>query len=193
MKGTGPVAGRLSIKNTIAAALFCLLASAAPAGAQGAPSTILDYYLALPDAYYQCEMEPKITAQYKMKQIVRKNIKNGYLLAKSEGYPMEVALFVDAAGEERVIAVNITCGEGCMCNRFALLRYLGPGNWKNVTADLMPPDGEIEAAIKKKHGDRNWSLILPEFGTTVRVVDAATSAPLIDLQWVNGVFRIKGE
>lgn len=180
-------------KTVAAAALapFFVCALALSGRGEGAPSTILDYYLALPDAYFQCEMEAKITTQEKMKQIVRKNVKNGYLLAKSEGYPMEVALFVDATGKERVIAVNISCGEGCMCNKFALLRYLGPGKWKNVTADLMPPDGEIDAAIRKKHGDRNWSLVLPEFGTTVRVVDAATSAPLIELQWVNGVFRIK--
>lgn len=190
----GIKSGWMSLGKTVAVAamaLFFVCDLALPGKGEGAPSTILDYYLALPDGYFHCELTPKITREYRMKQIVRKNVKNGYLLSKSEGYPMEVALFVDPTGKQRVIAVNITCGEGCMCNRFVLLRYLGPGKWQNITGDLMPSDGAIDAAIKEKHGERNWSLILPEFGTTVRVVDAATSAPLIELQWVNGVFRIK--
>lgn len=191
MKSRRPGAGAVIISGAMTA-LLCAIAWTVPANAAGeAPSSVLDYYLALPDDYFHCELTPKITREYRMKQIVRKNIKNGYLLAKSDGFPMEVAIFVDAGGKNRTIAVNITCGEGCMCNRFSLLRHLGPGKWKIVTDDLMPSDEAIDAAVRKKHGEKIWSLVLPEFGTTVKVVESATNKPLLDLEWVNGAFRIK--
>lgn len=170
------------------AAILCGLC-AVPLASQTKPKNILDYYLALPDEYFKCELSPSITRAYKEKLIVRKNIRNGYIQARSEGYPMEVALFTDDYLKLSMIAVVIRCGEGCMCNRFAVLSLAGNGAWSDNTSHVFPTEKQIAAALKKP--DTVYEFLLPEVGTDIKVVDTATKKVLLTIGWSGGMFQIK--
>jgi hypothetical protein len=169
-----------------AASALVTLIAAGPSGAQ--QRTILDYYLALPAEYFTCENSPKVTREYREKQIVRKNVPSGYIEAKSEGHKMEVALFTDRKADVNVVAVSIRCGAGCMCNRFALLRADGAMKWTEATSALFPGESEILGAVEK--GDYVLEYILPEFGTVITVADAFTGKTLVNVDWKGGRFVI---
>ena len=153
---------------------------------------VLDYYLLLPDEYFFCEFTPKITKEHKRQQIIRKNIKNGFILSKSEGFDMEVALFRYKRGGRSIdiIAVNIRCGAGCMCNRFEFLAMRNDGSWKKVTANIFPSEQQIVKKLKTKN-EVILEYYLPEFGTTVKVFNSITKKLLIKLYWRDSRFVFK--
>ncbi|MCU0847152.1 MAG: hypothetical protein MUD12_04625 [Spirochaetes bacterium] len=167
----------------------CLAGIINPANAEEKKMSVLDYYLALPDEYFYCETKPSISKSFKEKQIKKKNLRNGYILSKSEEYPMEVALFTDSYLMLDIIAVNVKCGEGCMCNRFALLSYSGNGRWSEMTANIFPKQEEIEKALKNKGAA--YEYVLPEVGTTIRIVDSASKRQLLEIYFSGGYFLIK--
>jgi hypothetical protein len=175
------------------AVLLLSLSIAGPATARKKAMDVLDYYCALPDEYFQCELSSPVSKEARIKQIVKKNVKNGYISAKSEGFPMQVALFTDSHLKLDIIAVNIACGEGCMCNKFALLSHSEGGKWTEVTADIFPRNDELIKAVKAKTGrdDVSFEYVLPEFGTAIKVVDSSSKKQLVEIQWSGGQFFIK--
>jgi hypothetical protein len=176
--------------QSIAAMLTILvLLLAFPPSSQGKPQSILDYYLLLPNEYFICELSPKITREYKEKLIVRKNSKNGFIQASSEDYPMEVALFTDNKANPPLVAVNIRCGAGCMCNKFAVLSFSNKGKWNDVTAQVFPSDEQIGKALGRRAA--LYEFVLPEVGTTIKVVDIDTKKFLLNIYWSGGRFIIK--
>ncbi len=132
---------RLPAAIRMTAAAFIISAAvgiAAPLPGGPPPATVLDHYLALPADFFSCELPTPATREQRMKWIARKNVPNGYILSRSEGNPMEVALFTDAAEGRSVVGVNITCGDGCMCSRLAFLERKAGGGWKDVTEEMIP-------------------------------------------------------
>jgi hypothetical protein len=170
-----------------AAAFFIAAAvgTAAPLPGGPPPATVLDHYLALPADFFSCELPVPATREQRMKWIVRKNVPNGYILSRSEGNPMEVALFTDAAEGRSVVGVNITCGDGCMCSRLAFLEKKD-GGWKDVTEEMIP-FRDIESALAGKEG---YQYVLPEFGTAIKIVEAGSGKVLLELAWKNGRFSV---
>lgn len=152
--------------------------------------TVLDYYCLIPDEFFQCEDDVKITRNYKLNQIKYKNIKAGYIRAESERNPMEVALFKDIKSNKDVVAVNIKCGPGCMCNRFALLQFDANGKAINITASIFPNENLIWKKIKRTDVDA-YEFILPEVGTTIKVVHADTGEELAQIFWRDGKFVLQ--
>jgi hypothetical protein len=187
---------RLCVIGIVLACVYILIISGSadrPAFGKQKAMDIFDYYCALPDAYFQCEFSAPVPKEARIKQITKKNVKNGFIAAKSEGFPMQVALFTDSRMMLNIIAVNITCGAGCMCNKFALLSYSTGGTWHEVTADIFPHNKELIKAIKAKTGtdDVLFEFVLPEFGTAIRVVEISTKKHLIDINWTDGKLFIK--
>ena len=78
--------------------------------------TVIDYYLQLPDEYFQCETVKILRQKDKLSQIKRKDLKKGYILASTSdgGIPVEIALFTDDYMGIKVLAVNVRCPSGCM-------------------------------------------------------------------------------
>ncbi|MBN1534617.1 MAG: hypothetical protein JXA20_18230, partial [Spirochaetes bacterium] len=160
-----------------------------PLEGQGGSRTVLDYYYLLPDYLFYCESPVQATRGLRQRSIVRSNIRNGYMEAKSEGYPMYLALFNNRKTGLEIVAVSISCGQGCMCNRFDLLRRQGDA-WREVTASIMPTAQEMNSAVPNRSGG-SFSYELPEFGTAIRVLDYDTEEHLMDLQWDGARFVIR--
>lgn len=172
------------------ALLFSILISSS-SSAQEKTKNVLDYYLDLPDNLFYCELSKSFSKEAKEKQIVRKNLPNGFILAKSEGYRMEVALFKDRTKNRDIIAVNIRCGEGCMCSRFEVLELIAGGKWKNVK-EIFPSEAEITKALEGKgKSDAIYEIALPETGTTIQLIDSTNQKPLIGIIWKDGKFSVK--
>ncbi|MBP7738409.1 MAG: hypothetical protein KA369_20710 [Spirochaetes bacterium] len=176
-------------KHAIAAVIIGIIAVlGADAGAQQKQKSVMDYYLDLPDEAFYCEMKPEnLSKEFKKKQIRKSNLRAGYILARSENMPLEVALFTDAYLGITVVAVNRVCGEGCMCNYFRLLRPSGKGAWADF--DAFPSSDEIMKAAGLTEPD--YELVLPEIGTDIRVVSRDKKKLLALIGWSGGQFAIK--
>jgi hypothetical protein len=176
-------------KRAIAVVIFCIITVlGADAGAQQKQKSIMDYYVDLPDEIFYCEMKPEnLSKEFKKKQIRKSNLKAGYILARSENMPLEVALFTDAYLGITVVAVNRVCGEGCMCNYFRLLRPAGNGTWAEFNA--FPSADEIMKAAGLNGPD--YDLVLPEIGTDIKVLSRDTKKVLALIGWSGGQFAIK--
>jgi hypothetical protein len=151
--------------------------------------TILDYFMLIPDEYFQCEISGEITPQKKKESIKRVNIKNGYIAAESEKFPMEAALFTDDYLGISVVAVNVNCGEGCMCNKFALLIPDSKGKLIESSNFIFPDASEIEKKLKEKSD--SYGFILTETGIDINVVDNLSKKTLLLIRWRGGMFVIE--
>jgi hypothetical protein len=171
----------------LALMLALVLASAGGAQAQTKKMSVMDYYLALPDDCFYCEITPPdLSAAFKRKLITKANIPAGYIEARSENYSMQVALFT--APGVTVVAVNRPCGAGCMCAMFRLLVPEPGGKWSEYTG--FPSEDRIRARIAKKDLEQ-IEFVLPEIGTDIKVVDPDTGKPLLLIGWGGGKFSIK--
>lgn len=171
----------------LALMLALVLASAGGAQAQTKKMSVMDYYLALPDNCFYCEITPPdLSAAFKRKLITKANIPAGYIEARSENYSMQVALFT--APGVTVVAVNRPCGAGCMCAMFRLLVPEPGGKWSEYTG--FPSEDRIRARIAKKDLEQ-IEFVLPEIGTDIKVVDPDTGKALLLIGWGGGKFSIK--
>lgn len=153
------------------------------------PRNVLDYYLLLPESVFWCEVAPPVVDQaFREAQILHKNVKNGYLTARSEAWTLQVALFRDRARGVDLIAVNRPCGMGCMCDSFQVLRY-DAGKW--ATWDAFPTPDAIRTAAGLG-ADDGYELVLPEVGTDIQVVDPASRKVRATIRWAGGVFTLGG-
>ncbi|MBN2089221.1 hypothetical protein JW964_06395 [candidate division KSB1 bacterium] len=158
---------------------------------------IVDYYLTLPGEYFVCDAGAvQDTKDFRTKCIQYKNIKNGYLRAKVDNgmqYPLEVALYKDRINKRDIIAVSIDCGPGCMCNVFKLLTLDKKGQWE-VIENILPiqeMEKTLEKALEKSENELFPAFVLPEFGTTIKVIDSESKKLLYELIWQGGKFQIK--
>jgi len=171
----------------LALMLALVLASAGGAQAQTKKMSVMDYYLALPDDCFYCEITPPdLSAAFKRKLITKANIPAGYIEARSENYSMQVALFT--APGVTVVAVNRPCGAGCMCAMFRLLVPEPGGKWSEYTG--FPSEDRIRARIAKKDLEQ-IEFVLPEIGTDIKVVDPDTGKALLLIGWGGGKSSIK--
>lgn len=166
-------------------------------GLTNVTQNIVDYYLVLPGEYFVCDAgEVQDTKEFRLKSIQHKNIKNGYIRAKINNgiqYPLEVAFYKDKINKRDIIAISIDCGPGCMCNVFKLLTLNKKGEW-DILENILP-NQEMEKVVEKlqkKSGNELFPVFkLPEFGTTIKVIDSETKNPLYELIWQAGKFQVK--
>lgn len=157
---------------------------------------ILDYYLLLPDFIFECEIPFEQTESARMDAISYKSIKNGFIKGETGEGKFTAVLFKDRLNNRDIIAI-VRCGAGCQCFENVYLS-LDQGNslWKDAS-DVMPSLEEFEklgAELDEKFGQEVWPLfILPEYGTTITVVDdfSEDQTVLYKLVWANGKFTIE--
>lgn len=166
--------------------------------------TIEDYYLALPDKYFfGCKSYKgnrywgEITKNQRLRYIKHKNLPNGYLRAQlpNEQTPLQVALFT--FGDKKVIAIFMDAGSMWQCTTRDFLTLGTNGYWEELNIEL--PIGHntksienLEAKLKKESPmplDRK--VILPEYGTDLKVVDVSTETELFKIKWEGGSFKLK--
>ncbi len=170
----------------LAISLVLLIPASDGVRAQAKKMSVMDYYLALPDDCFYCEIAPAdLSAEYRKKQIIKANLRAGYIEARLESYSMQVALFT--APGVTVVAVNRPCGAGCMCDLFRLFVPLPGGKWGDFAG--FPSGDEVLAGIGRK--DLEYvEYVLPEIGTDIKVIDPDTRKTLLLISWSGGKFRI---
>lgn len=157
-------------------------------------NTILDHYLNMPAGSMMCDnYKDKDSKEYRLGCIVRMDVRNGYLLSyHNDLIWMQVALFT--YNEKNIVAAIASCGMGCMCNQKVFYEIQTNGEFKDVTADIIP----------KEYEDAGW-FILPEKGTTIGIYDYDTldrydfktiskdqqKALKHELIWEKGKFKLK--
>lgn len=172
------------IRITLATVALCLAAGWALADTSR--PNVLDCYRDLPADIFQCEADTAPDPAARERLIVHRNIPHGYIRAKVEGFPLEVALFRERDTVRDIVAVSLECGDGCMCRRLDFLVRDADG-WRSVRADIFPAAAAIEAALGR---DAGYAYQLPETGTTIRVVDIESRALLLTLPWDGRRFQI---
>lgn len=139
---------------------------------------IEDYYLNIPDnGYFSCEFQSESNKEWRKKHIIKRNIKNGYLLATdSSDFTIELALFKDKKKQRDIIAVfSRSCNVGGQCPPQYHFWTLESGHWKNITDEVF----EIDKITKQIETNSN-SIIgfkLPEFGTNIIVINCDELTP----------------
>jgi len=152
--------------------------------------TIVDYYLQLPDEYFQCETAKILRQKDKLAQIKRKDIKKGFILAATSdgGLPVEVSLFTDDYMGIKVLAVNVRCQSGCICRKLDFFFVSDGKIMKSEAEGIFPEIKDIEKAAGMTEG---YEFILPENGKIINVVAEDSGKVLLVIEWSGGTFNIR--
>jgi hypothetical protein len=148
-------------------------------------NNILDYYLALPDTYFNCELTMERLPDQRMPGILYKNVSDGYLLFKTEELDtVQLALFNEKSTGKKYLAYVYECGGGCQCNRRAFLSY-DNGEWNDVSEKAFP---DLSALTSD---DTNIAFRLPEKGTTIVLYNYDDPGKVVGkLEWKGNMFEL---
>jgi hypothetical protein len=151
---------------------------------------IEDYYLNIPsNGLFNCEKSIIPNQEFRKKNIVKKDIKNGYILATdSSDFKLEMALFKDKIKNRDVIGVfSRPCNIGEQCSSSYEFWTVLENKWKNITNEVIGIE-YITNTIEKEKGIL-LGFRLPEIGTNISVVDCDNVTETgIFLKWKNGKF-----
>jgi len=160
------------------------------------PMSVLDYYLALPQKYLKYAGGD--AAEARNAALYVSDIENGYLQARQPDgeFYSTVALFKRPDGSDLVAVENRECARGCN-EEFYLLTYQN-GQWRDVTASMLPAlnEAEMRAELDKKFKARQGFAphILHRLSTCSGPVDVSeywSGERLGQLEWINGEFVFK--
>lgn len=151
--------------------------------------TIVDYYLLLPDEYFQCEAVSILRNRDKLALIKKQDLKAGYLLAalKDSGFPLEAALYTDDNMGIKLLVVNVRCPQGCMCRKLDFF-FLSDGTLVKDDGDYIFP--KIEDIEKAAGTAENYEFVLPGNGKSINVIDVKTGKLLYKIRWSGGTFNL---
>jgi hypothetical protein len=146
---------------------------------------IIDYFLALPDSYFNCEIVMERLPDQRMSTVLYQNVADGYLLFKTEELDtVQLALFNGKSGHQ-YLAYVYECGSGCQCNRRAFLNY-DNGVWNDIFDQMVPDLSSVG------DDDTSIALRLPEKGTTITIYDYdSPQKSLGNLVWKQDVFELQ--
>jgi len=155
-----------------------------------AEKNIVDYYIQLPDQFFQCETENMLRKKDKLSLIKKKNLKSGYILASTidGGFPLEAALFTDDYMGIKLMVLNLRCPSGCKCRRLDFFFVSDGSPMKSDNEFLFPKKEDIEKAAGKTDG---YEFVLPGDGKTIHVRDEFTGKVILKIEWSGGTFNIK--
>ena len=143
------------------------------------PRTVVDYYMLLPDKYFEANSEQRLHWMLDPKRGAIVDIKNGYLYATGDGAQTDIyaCLFKRSDGRY-LIAVNYNDKEDVFESILDFYIY-DRGRLRNVTKSVLPVPF-----------NKHLYYELPRYGTTIAVTDRSGKR-LYDLVWAKGVFRLK--
>jgi hypothetical protein len=143
------------------------------------PSTVRDYFLLLPDKYFEVTPEKRAKWMLDSKAGAIVDVKNGYLRAIGDGAQMSiiVCLFKKHDGTY-IIGVDAVSWEGADYSRLNFYRY-DSGKFIDVTKSIVP------VALPQEH----W-YEMPRYGTTIRV-GTQKHRHLYDLVWSGRRFLVR--
>ena len=135
------------------------------------PRNVRDYYLLLPDKYFEANAEQRVKWMLDPKRGAVVDVKNGYLLAPGDGAQMTlvVCLFKNRDGTYTV-GVDAIYSEDADYSRLNFYRYV-KGSFVDVTKSIVP------VVLPEEHRYE-----LPRYGTTIKVA-TQKRRHLYDLLW----------
>jgi hypothetical protein len=148
-------------------------------GQTSQPRTVRDYYLLLPDKYFEANQEQRVKWMLDPKAGAIVDVKNGYLRAIGDGAQMGiiVCLFKKHDGTY-IIGVDAVSWEGADYSRLNFYHY-DNGNFIDVTKSIVP------VALPQEH----W-YEMPRYGTTISVA-TQKRRHLYNLVWNRRRFVVK--
>jgi len=143
------------------------------------PQTVVDYYMLLPDKYFEANREQRLNWMLDPKRGAIVDIKNGYLYAPGDGAQTDVfvCLFKRSDGKY-LIAVNYN-DKNEVFESFLDFYVYHHGRLRNVRRSVLPVPFNKRLYYE-----------LPRHGTTI-VVTNKSGKKLYDLVWTRNVFRLK--
>ena len=143
------------------------------------PRNVRDYYLLLPDKYFEANPEQRVKWMLDQKRGAVVDVKHGYLVAPGDGAQMTlvVCLFKNRDGTYTV-GVDAMYSEDADYSRLNFYRYAN-GSLVDITKSIVP------VALPK-----DYRYKLPRYGTTIKVA-TQKRRHLYDLVW-NGRRFVKG-
>ena len=143
------------------------------------PRTVLDYYLLLPDKYFEANREQRVKWMLDPKRGAIVDVRNGYIYAPGDGAQMSihVCLFKKADGSY-LIGVKSSYWEDIEYTNIDFYSYKGD-RFLEVTNDVLPVAENEELKYE-----------MPRYGTTIKVKNKR-GRKIYDLVWVGDRFRLK--
>lgn len=174
--------------------LLSLFATFPATGFKPNPTTILDYYLLLPQRY--ARYAGGDSAEARRSAIHINDVEHNYLQVRQpdgEVYTA-LALFKGDDGSDLIAVENRDCARGCT-EEFFLLRYKG-GQWMDVTSQQLPriDDREIRAKLSKQSASKFEPRVLHQLsagGKSIEIFEYWSGIALGHLEWTNGAFVFK--
>ena len=168
---------------------------------------IEDYYLLLPKKLLEIESEIKYDSkEYRLEKAHseknpnqgRVNLKSGYLIASPDAY-LKMTLFKDKINNKDIIAIVLGCGMPPIqyCD-FGFIEFDNEKMVWKINMEIFPwtkfnaKCKEIAKLNSANQEEFIPNIILPEFGTTIYLIDAWDSkeTPLISIKWNGQSFEI---
>lgn len=153
------------------------------------------YYYKLNDNTFLCDADANAASKENRKKSISViDIKNGYIKAKLAVGELQVALFKDRAAKKDLIIATVNCGSGCMCNTIQFYVADALGNVKETESIF--PIQEIESENNKwktyyKTDELFTAYVLPQIGTSIKVINSDTGDFLYSLKWVENKFILQ--
>ena len=144
------------------------------------PHTVLDYYLLLPEKYFEANKEERVKWMLDPRRGAIVDVKNGYLYAPGDGAQTDiyVCLFKKADGSYLIaVKTHPSDTEEYTYLEFYVLK--GGGKLLDVTKTVLP------VAVKEE-----FKYELPRYGTTIHV-KKKSGRKIYDLLWVSDRFTLK--
>jgi len=143
------------------------------------PHTVRDYYLLLPDKYFEANQQQRVKWMLDPKRGAIVDAKHGYLFAPGDGAQMSlvVCLFKNHDGTYTT-GVDATYSEDSVFSRLSFYHYVN-GGLVDVTKSIVP------VTLPEEH----W-YEMPRCGRTIKVA-TQKRRHLYDLVWNGRRFQVK--
>ena len=159
--------------------LVGLVATPAPGQSPERPRTVVDYYMLLPDKYFEANRDERLHWMLDPKRGAIVDIANGYLYAPGDGAQRDIytCLFKRKDGTY-LVAVGYNDKDGVFETFLGFYLYQN-GHLRNAPKSIMP------VAFNQQ-----YYYEFPRHGTVINVTDKS-GRKLFDLVWGGRMFRLK--
>ena len=143
------------------------------------PHTVLDYYLLLPEKYFEADKEQRVKWMLDQKHGAIVDIKNGYIYARGDGAQTSiyVCLFKRT---DRSYLIAVKSHDSDMDEYTHLDFYVYEnGRLRDVSKAVLPVSVNEELRYA-----------MPRYGTTIKV-SSKKGRKMYDLTWVRNRFKLK--
>lgn len=143
------------------------------------PHTVLDYYLLLPDKYFEADREQRVKWMLDQKHGAIVDVRNGYIYARGDGAQTSiyVCLFKKTDGSY-LIAVKSHDPD---TDEYTHLDFYVYENWRLI---------DVSKAALPVAVSEELRYAMPRYGTTIKVSNKR-GRKMYDLVWVRNRFKLK--